>query len=111
MSAFKITLKQEQIAQSFAIIKGYSADASAAEMVAHHRALVARLQAEIADLTKAEAIKTHGQANVISTGFRGEWVVVAGDLNAQGVIVNGTLLSGVMSKRNAEKEARRLNKM
>lgn len=111
MSAFKITMKQEQIAQSFEIIKAYGSDASAAEMVAHHRGLVARLQREISTLTKVETIKTFGPAVVVSTGFRGEWVVVAGGLDAQGRTVEGSRIGGISSKRTAEQAANSLNKL
>lgn len=111
MSAFKITLKQEQIAQSFVIINGYANDASAAEMVAHHRALVSKLNAEIITLKNVIAVQTFGAAVVVSTGCKGEWIVVAGGLDETGAVVKGSRIGGVSSKRNAEKLARTVNRM
>ncbi|APU00440.1 hypothetical protein [Aeromonas phage 3] len=111
MSAFKITMKQEQIAQSFAIINGYANDTSAAEMVAHHRALVSKLQREIATLQRVVAVQTFGPAVVVSTGFKGEWMVVAGGLDAVGRVVEGSRIGGTSSKRTAEQAARSINKL
>lgn len=111
MSAFKITLKQEQIAQSFVIINAYANDAAAAEMVAHHRALVSKLNAEIVTLKNVVAVQTFGAAEVVSTGCRGEWMVVAGGLDATGAVVKGSRIGGISSKRNAEKLARSVNQI
>ncbi len=110
MSAFKITMKQEQIAQSFVVINAYRNVAGAEKMVAHHTALVTRLQAEIADLKQVVAVQTFGAPVVVTTGFKGEWVVVAGGLDAVGRVVEGSRIGGVMSKRNAEKLVRKLTK-
>ncbi|MGL5093713.1 MAG: hypothetical protein ACRC8B_22895 [Aeromonas sobria] len=111
MSAFKITMKQEQIAQSFEIINAYSADASAGAMVAHHRALITRLNAEIVTLKQIASVQTFGAAVVVSTGCKGEWMVVAGGLDVTGAVVKGSRIGGISSKRNAEKLARTINKM
>ncbi|MGL4504675.1 MAG: hypothetical protein ACRCUF_02965 [Aeromonas sobria] len=111
MSAFKIALKQEQIAQSFVIINLYAKDAHAAEMVARHRALVDRLNAEIVTLKHVVSVHTFGAAEVVSTGCRGEWIVVAGGLDETGAVVKGSRIGGISSKRNAEKLARSVNRI
>ncbi|AWH15025.1 hypothetical protein [Aeromonas phage 85AhydR10PP] len=111
MSAFKITMKQEQIAQCFEVIKAHSGDASAARMVAHHRALVDRLNAEIVTMKQVISVQTFGPAVVVSTGCKGEWMIVAGGLDATGAVVKGSRIGGISSKRNAEKLARIINKM
>lgn len=110
MSAFKITMKQEQIAQSFVVINTYRNDVKAAAMVAHHEALVTKLQAEIATLKQMVAVQTFGTPVVVSTGCHGEWMVVAGGLDNLGRVVPGSRIGGITSKRNAEKLVRSLTK-
>ncbi|MGL5589059.1 MAG: hypothetical protein ACRDDI_13480 [Aeromonas veronii] len=110
MSAFIIEHKQALITQSFAVVNAYRGDASAAPMVSHHQALISKLQAEIVELKQVLAVGAFGAAVVVSTGCRGEWMVVAGGLDAFGRVAPGSRIGGITAKRTAERLAKRVNK-
>ncbi|MGL5581177.1 MAG: hypothetical protein ACRDCE_09460 [Cetobacterium sp.] len=114
MSVFMIAHKKDLINGSLKICAAYRGDESAAEMVAHHEALIERLRGEIKDLEIAAKIAEFGAVELVSNGCSGKYVAyyaVAGGVDCRGMFDYDQQVCGRTTNRRAmEKMVKELNK-
>lgn len=114
MNSFMIAHKNEMIVASLKICAGYHGDESAAEMVAHHEALIERLRGEVKDLEIEAKIFNFGPVELVSNGCSGKYVAyyaVAGGEDCRGMFnYDQQVCARTTNRRAMEKMVKELNK-